>query len=95
MKLASSGAQFSGCAANSRGSLAISPRLQKLAEADVAAQDVAARAGRDDDIVGRVEVEVLPKLVGQRLRSLQEERLPVVAGVEDLGGLRSAASLVS
>src|SRR5580692_981 len=35
---------------------------QKLAEADIATHDVAARASRDDNIVRRVELQILPKL---------------------------------
>ena len=82
-KAATIGAQFSGCAANSRGSSRDFAAPQQFAKADVAAEHVAARAGRDHDIVRRAEAEVLPELIGERLRALQEERLPVVAGVED------------
>src|SRR5260370_31677 len=60
---------------------------QQFRESDVASEQVAACANRDDDVVGRLEIEILPKLIGDRFRSLQEERLPVVTGVEDLSGL--------
>src|ERR1700733_3082638 len=60
---------------------------EKLVEADIATHNVATRASGDDDVIGRLELEILPKLIGQRLRPLQEERLPVVTGVEDRRGL--------
>ena len=97
MKLALSGAQFSGCAANSRGSLAISPRPRSsLKPMSQPMMLLPAPVGMMT-LSGCVEVEVLPKLVGQRLRSLEEERLPVVAGVEDPGGhaLRRVAGFLA
>ena len=56
---------------------------QQFGKADLAAQHVGAGAARRDDVVGRAEAQVLPQLVGQRLGAVQEERMPVVAGVED------------
>ena len=44
------------------------PASHKFAEADVASEDIAAGAGRYEDVVGRPEPKVFPKLVGQRLR---------------------------
>ena len=77
------GAQCAGCAAKMRGSRSICPAPQQLGEADAAAQHVRAGAAGHDDVVRRLEAEILPQLVGQRLGALQEEGVPVVAGVED------------
>ena len=66
---------------------------QQFREADVAAEQVAAGAHGDDDVVGHREVEIFPHLVGDRFGSLQEERLPVVAGVEHLAGLADRLAL--
>src|SRR5262245_39369304 len=60
---------------------------QQLAEANIAAKDIAACARRDENIIGCPEAEVLPQLISQRLRALEKKGLPVVAGVEDLRGL--------
>jgi hypothetical protein len=68
---------------------------QQLGKTDLAAQHVGPGAARHDHVVGRAKAQILPKLVGQRLGALQEERLPVVAGVEHGLGLRTAASAVS
>ena len=75
------------CTPNSRGPGADLAVAQQLGEAAVGAEHVAAVADRHHDVVGRGEPELLPQLVGQRLGALDEERLPVVAGVEDLGAL--------
>src|SRR5262245_53459205 len=60
---------------------------QQLAEANIAAKDIAARARWDENIIGCPEAEVLPEFIRQRLRALEKEGLPVVAGVEDVRGL--------
>src|SRR5215510_6330789 len=60
---------------------------QQLAEANIAAKDIAARARWDENIIGCSEAEVLPQLIRQRLRALEKEGLPVVAGVENVRGL--------
>src|SRR5262249_25145602 len=60
---------------------------QQLTEANIAAKDIAARARWDENIIGCPEAEVLPELIRQRLRPLEKEGLPVVAGVEDVHGL--------
>ncbi|KAG1453615.1 hypothetical protein G6F57_015689 [Rhizopus arrhizus] len=57
---------------------------QQFGKPDGAAQHIAAGARRDHDVVGRLEAKVFPHLVRNGLRPLQEERLPVVAGVEDV-----------
>ena len=59
---------------------------QQFGEADLAAQHVGARAAGDDDVVGDAETEILPQLIGQGFRAVQEERVPVVTGVEDRAG---------
>ena len=56
---------------------------QQFAEADVAAEHVAAGARRYENVVRRAEAEILPEFIGERLRPLQEERLPIVARIED------------
>ena len=69
---------------------------QQLGKADRAAQHVGAGAARRDDVVRRAEAQILPQFVGQRLGAVQEERVPVVAGVEDgCPTARTAASAVS
>ncbi len=54
----------------------------QLVEADVAPQNIAACAGRDDDVIRCLECKIFPKFVGKVLRSLQEERVPVMASIE-------------
>ena len=66
---------------------------QQFGEADVAAEQVAAGTDRDDDVVGRFETKILPDLIGDRFCSLQKERLPVVARIEDLAGLADRLGL--
>ncbi|GAA3563162.1 hypothetical protein GCM10022222_53650 [Amycolatopsis ultiminotia] len=58
---------------------------QQFAEAEIAAEHDAACTGDRDDVVRSSEAEVLPQLVREGLGALQEERMPVVAGV---GGFR-------
>src|SRR5215475_10510855 len=60
---------------------------QQLAEANIAAKDITARARWDENIIGCPEAEILPELIRQRLGALEKEGLPVVAGVEDVRGL--------
>jgi len=57
---------------------------EKLANADVASQDTASTARGDHDVVGCPKAEVLPEFIGERLRSLEEEWVPGVTGVEDI-----------
>ena len=80
-------AQCSGCPTSSRGRRVDLAGGEQLAEGDVAAEDVAAGAGHQDHVVGGGEAERLPHLVGDGLRALEEEGVPVVAGVGDLRGL--------
>ena len=57
---------------------------QKLGVTAVAAQHVGAVADRDHHVIGGAEAELLPQFVGERLGPFREERLPVVAGIEDV-----------
>src|SRR5205807_720433 len=56
----------------------------EFVETALEAEDVAAVAGRHEDVVGNPEAELLPQLIGERLGTLDKERLPVVAGVKAL-----------
>ena len=82
-KAAAIGAQLAGWTAKMRGQGGDLAGALQFGKADLAAEHVGAGAARGDDVVGRAEAEVLPEFVGQRLGAVQEERVPVVAGVED------------
>ena len=82
-KAAAIGAQFAGWAAKMRGMALDLAGAQQFRKADLAAQHVRPGAAGHDDVVRRPEAEILPQLIGQRLGALEEERVPVVAGVED------------
>ena len=64
----------------------ISPRLFELVEAAVEAEDVAAVAGRHQDVVGHAKAELLPQLEGQGLGALDKIGVPVVARVKAFAG---------
>jgi hypothetical protein len=57
---------------------------KQFREADIASENVATRARRNHDVVGRPEPEILPQLVGQQLRPLKKKGLPIVTRVKNL-----------
>src|SRR6202022_1450334 len=54
----------------------------ELVEAAFEPENVAAIAGRNEDIVGNPKAELLPQFEGERLGAFDKKRLPVVAGVK-------------
>ena len=64
----------------------ISPARFELVEAALETEDVAAVAGRHQDVVGEAKAELLPQLEGQGLGALDKIGMPVVAGVKAFAG---------
>src|SRR5258708_20859222 len=60
---------------------------KQFAETDMATEQRAAGSDREDDTVGHLEIEIFPQLIGDRFDPLQEEGLPVMAGIKDPVGL--------
>src|SRR5258708_32124772 len=60
---------------------------KQFAETDMATEQRAAGSDREDDTVGHLEIEIFPQLIGGRFGPLQEEGLPVMAGISSPGGL--------
>ena len=64
-----------------RGRIAISRSFQRV-DAAFEAEDVAAVAGRHQNVVRQAVTELLPQLEGHGLRTRDEVRMPVVTGVK-------------